>query len=77
MSQLTERLGGIVVDGMTDGSIRPLDPAIAAQCALAAINAAAELHRWLPRVRAVDGSEVYARPVFEGLLCPAARPAVE
>jgi len=69
MSQLTERLGGIVVDGMMDGSIRPLDPAIAAQCALAAINAAAELHRWLPRVREVDSAEVYVRPLFEGMLC--------
>lgn len=77
MSQLTERLGGIVVDGMTDGSVRPLDPAIAAQCALAAINAAAELHRWLPGVRRLDSAEVYVRPVFEGLLCTASAPVAE
>jgi len=77
MSQLTERLGGIVVDGLMDGSIRALDPAIAAQCALAAINAAAELHRWLPGARELDTAEVYVRPVFEGLLCPGSPRAVE
>ena len=77
MSQLTERLGSIVVDGMMDGSIRALDPAIAAQCALAAINAAAELHRWLPGARELDTAEVYVRPVFDGLLCPGSKRAME
>jgi hypothetical protein len=62
---------------MMDGSIRALDPAIAAQCALAAINAAAELHRWLPGARELDTAEVYVRPVFEGLLCPGSKRAVE
>jgi len=29
--RLAERLTSVIVDGMMDGSIRPLDPAIAAQ----------------------------------------------
>ncbi|MEO7338544.1 MAG: TetR/AcrR family transcriptional regulator [Caldimonas sp.] len=71
LQRLTERFGGLVVDGMMDGSIRPLDPAIFAQGAFAAINAAAELHRWLPHAKADDVVDVYVRPVFEGVLCGA------
>jgi len=69
MQRLTERLVGIVVDGMMDGSIRPIDPAIFAQGAFAAINAAAELHRWLPGAKADDIADLYVRPMFEGVLC--------
>jgi hypothetical protein len=69
---LAERMGNLVVDGMMDGSIRPLDPAIAAQVAIDAINAAAELHRWVPGAQIGNVSELYVRPVFEGVLCPAA-----
>lgn len=69
LRRLTERMNSIVVDGMVDGSIRPLDPAIAAQTAIAAINAAAELHRWVPGVTAATAADLYARPAFEGVLC--------
>lgn len=68
---LSERLGSVIVDGMVDGSIRPLDPAIAAQIASAVINAAAELQRWVPGVDADQVAELYVRPAFEGVLCPA------
>jgi AcrR family transcriptional regulator len=70
MHRLTERLASVVVDGMMDGSIRPLDPAMAAQVAIATINAAAELHRWLPRASVHSVGRVYVRPMMEGLLCP-------
>ena len=70
LQRLTERMGSVVVDGMMDCSIRPLDPAIAAQGVIAAINAAAELHRWLPGAQADDIADLYVRPMFEGVLCP-------
>jgi AcrR family transcriptional regulator len=76
MNQLTERLGGVIVEGLMDGSVRPLDPAIAAQCAIGAINAAAELHHWLPGVQTGRVIELYLRPVFEGVLCPPASSSV-
>jgi AcrR family transcriptional regulator len=72
MHRLTERMANVVVDGMMDGSIRPLDPAIAAQATIATINAAAELHRWLPGATADNVADLYVRPAFEGVLCPAA-----
>ena len=70
LRRLTERLASVVVDGMMDGSIRPLDPRIAAQSVTAAINAAAELHRWAPDATLENVADLYVRPVFEGVLCP-------
>ncbi len=72
MRHLAERMGNMVVDGMMDGSIRPLDPAIAAHAAIATINAAAELHRWVPGAHTGNVAELYVRPAFEGVLCPGA-----
>jgi AcrR family transcriptional regulator len=72
MNRLTQRVANVLVDGMMDGSIRPLDPAIAAQGLIAAINAAAELHRWLPGANAQNVASLYLRPVFDGVLCPGA-----
>src|SRR5262245_21072330 len=70
MYRLTERMATLVVDGLMDGSIRPLDSAIASRAIFAAINAAAELHRWVPNATIDNVADVYARPVFEGVLCP-------
>lgn len=74
MHRLSERFASVVVDGMMDGSIRPLDPAIAAESVIAAINAAAELQRWLPSATLETLGAVYVRPMLDGVLCPA-RPA--
>jgi AcrR family transcriptional regulator len=70
LRRLTERMTGVLVDGMVDGSVRPLDPALAAQTTVAAINAAAELHRWVPGVTPAVAADLYVRAVFEGVLCP-------
>ncbi len=54
----------IVVDDMMDGSIRPLDPSVAAQISIGLVNAAAELTRWAPNTNAENGTELYVRPIF-------------
>ena len=69
MARLTERMACVVVDGMMDGSIRPLDPSIAALVAIGAINASAELQRWAPSANTETASDLYVRPVFAGLFC--------
>jgi len=61
----------VVVDGMIDGSIRPLDPHIAAQVTIAAINAGAELQRWVPSATVDNAAELFVRPALQGVLCPA------
>lgn len=71
LHRLTQRMAGLLVQGVADGSVRPLDTQMAAQVLVGGINAAAELHRWVPDAR-VDGvAELYARPLFQGLLVPA------
>lgn len=72
LHRLTERMTSVVVDGMVDGSMRPLDPAIAAQTVVAAINAAAELTRWVPGATPATAADLYVRAAFEGVLCPGA-----
>jgi len=72
MYRLTERMASLVVDGMMDRSIRPLDSSIAARAIFASINAAAELYRWVPGATMDSVADLYARSIFEGLLCPAA-----
>lgn len=69
MHRLTERLASVVVDGMMDGSVRPLDPGIAAQSVIASINAAAELQRWVPGVTLANLDALYVRPMLSGVLC--------
>lgn len=67
MQRLSERFAGLIVDGIADGSIRPVDPMVAAQLVNGMINAAAELKRWAPDIDEATVSELYARPLFRGL----------
>ena len=70
---LAERIVCVLVDGLedglVDGSVRPLNLAVAAQVLGSAINAAAELQRWVPGIHAGNVSRLYARPALLGLLC--------
>ncbi|MBW3560572.1 MAG: TetR/AcrR family transcriptional regulator, partial [Proteobacteria bacterium] len=67
MQRLSERFAGLIVDGIADGSIRPIDPMVAAQLINGMINAAAELKRWAPEADEGTASELFARPLFFGL----------
>ncbi|TNC15988.1 TetR/AcrR family transcriptional regulator [Methylobacterium terricola] len=73
MNRLTERFGFCLVDGMADGSVRPLDAGIAAQLVSSMVNAAAELPAWVPGVTPDNAAELYARPLFVGLFAPVER----
>jgi AcrR family transcriptional regulator len=69
MQRLIERIASLLVDGMMDGSVRPLDPAIAAHVLFAQINAASELARWVPSAREDNVVALYLRPGMLGLMC--------
>lgn len=73
MARLGERFASLVLDGMADGSIRVVDPSMAAQLVSGTINAAAELSRWVPGVQDEQVFEFYALPLFEGLRAPVGR----
>ncbi len=67
MGRLGERFATLVIDGIADGSLRVIDPSIAAQVVNGMINAAAELKRWAGGIDAGNVFELYAMPVFTGL----------
>ena len=68
MNRLGERFSGFIVDGMGDGSIRVIDPTIAAQQVNGLVNALAEIERWVPGIDAENVADLFARPLFLGLL---------
>jgi AcrR family transcriptional regulator len=67
--RVSQRFNSMIADGMAEGSIRPVDPFIAAQMVSAAINAAADLIAW-EGLTAEMAVENYARPALMGLLLP-------
>jgi AcrR family transcriptional regulator len=69
--RLSERLSSLFVDGLVDGSVRPLDTALAAEVTGAMVNAALGLRRWVPGVTNDNVTRLYTRPGLLGLLCDA------
>ncbi len=70
MDRLAQRFGSFVVDGMVDGSIRPLDPSVAAHIVDSIVNAAVELEWWVPGITAESAADLYVRPLFMGVFTP-------
>ena len=70
LRRITERIAGVVVTGLMDGSVRPVDQALAAMGLLNGITAAAELRRWVKTADECNSADLYTRPMLQGLLCP-------
>jgi len=65
--RLSDRFAAMISDGVSEGSLRPVDPFIAAQMLTASLNAAADLPFLLRGVDARVAVSFYARPFFMGL----------
>jgi AcrR family transcriptional regulator len=68
--RLSDRFAAMISDGIAGGSLRPVDPFIAAQMLNAALNAAADLPYIFRGLKGGEAVELYARPMFTGLLSP-------
>jgi AcrR family transcriptional regulator len=66
-ARLSDRFAAMIADGVAEGSLRPVDSAIAAQMLGATLNAAADLPVILRGVPPPTAVELYARPLFTGL----------
>lgn len=66
--RVSQRFGSMVADGIAEGSIRSVDPFLAAQMVSAAINAAADLLAWREDLPPDAYVGLYARPALMGLL---------
>ena len=65
--RLSDRFATMISDGVAEGSIRPVDPFIAAQMLNATLNAGADLPALLRGVSPQQAVDFYARPFFTGL----------
>ena len=45
-ARITRRFTNLVIDGITEGSFRPVDPLLAGQALTVAINTARDLRHW-------------------------------
>ncbi|WP_236904097.1 TetR/AcrR family transcriptional regulator [Comamonas serinivorans] len=68
LRKLSSRITALLVEGLRDGSVRPLDGAMAAQVLTAGITGGAVLRHWTAKPEAAV--ELFVRPMFDGLLCP-------
>jgi len=66
--RVSQRFASMIADGAADGSIRPVDPFLAAQMVSAAVNAAADLIAWTDGLTPERIIDIYARPALTGLL---------
>lgn len=67
MNRLSERFASFVIDGMIDGSIRPVDPTAASQMLQGMISAAASTPRWAPGISPEDAVDYLLEPLLYGI----------
>ena len=65
--KVSDRFASMISDGIAEGSVRPVDPFLAAQMLNAALNACAELGFWVPDISQKAAPAVYARPLLMGI----------
>lgn len=65
--RISDRFASMISDGIAEGSIRPVDPFIAAQMLNATLNACAELGYLVPDVRAKAAAAVFVKPLLMGI----------
>jgi AcrR family transcriptional regulator len=66
-NRMALRFAGMLVDGIGEGSIRPIDPMIASQIVMATLNAAYDLRHWAQRLPRAKAVAMYASTLTTGL----------
>ncbi|HVK41249.1 MAG TPA: TetR/AcrR family transcriptional regulator [Phenylobacterium sp.] len=69
-NRVSDRFASMISDGIAEGSIRPVDPFIAAQMLNATLNAGAELGFWVNGVTQKAAPAIFARPALMGIFEP-------
>jgi AcrR family transcriptional regulator len=63
----SERFAALISDGVAEGSVRAVDPMIAAHMINSMLNAAASLGVWVPGLEREEAARLFARPLLTGL----------
>lgn len=69
-NRMARRFAGMMIDGITEGSVRPVDPLIASQAMMGALNSAYDLRNWIQRVPPNQAFTYYASTLAYGLFTP-------
>lgn len=64
---VARRFAGMMIDGISEGSVRAVDPLVASQTLVAMLNAAYELHNWADALAPADAIGLYASTLAFGL----------
>lgn len=72
--QIATHFAGMMIDGITERSIRAVDPLVAAQALMVMLNAAYELRNWSSRQDRSDAIAVYASTLMYGIFDVAPTP---
>tara|TARA_R110000868_G_scaffold142374_6_gene359648 strand:- start:14335 stop:15591 length:1257 start_codon:yes stop_codon:yes gene_type:complete len=67
-TRLARRFAGMMIDGISEGSIRALDPLIASQVVMGTLNAAYDLRGWISTLPDPTAISLYGSTVAHGLL---------
>ena len=74
-NRLALRFAGMLMDGIIDGSIRPVDPMITSQVLLSTLNAAYDLRDWARGLTSGRAIQIYASTLSDGLFDEPMTPA--
>jgi AcrR family transcriptional regulator len=66
-NRVSDRFSAMISDGIAEGSLRPVDPVIAAQLLNATLNAAASLMNVVTGAAREEAAQLYAKPMLMGL----------
>lgn len=66
-NRMARRFAGTMIDGISEGSIRAIDPLVASQAMMATLNAAVDLQKWAHRMGAEPAVTGYASTLAYGL----------
>ncbi len=69
--RMARRFAGMIIDGISEGSLRPVDPLIASHMLMPMINSAYELNRWAQAQDVGAAIHLYASTMATGLIKPA------
>lgn len=64
---IARRFAGMMIDGISEGSVRAIDPLVASQTLIAMLNAAYELRHWADALPPADAITLYASTLAFGL----------
>ncbi|MBI1251008.1 MAG: TetR family transcriptional regulator [Alphaproteobacteria bacterium] len=69
-NRMAQRFAGMLIDGISQGSVRAVDPIIASQCVMATLNSAYELRNWASAYPLERAVQLYASTLTHGLFAP-------